>query len=998
MRRMEPGLPQPLGQSVSSHFEVLESRVLLSSTAASSLSTSSTDSTSLVAASLATPSVTATRPANGASNVGIDVFVAADVNLPNTGHGIDAATISTSTVKLFRTSDGKAVQAVVNTSGGGDAIALQPVEYLEKNTKYTFQVTSGLKDTAGASFAPYTSTFTTGNTEPATSNIRFDKVALTNATGHVFTAVTMGPDGNVYAADRDGYIIRFTVNPDGTFASSKTFKTVQTANGGGRLITGIVFDPASTAKNLILWVSHGYDALEASPDWSGKISKLTGPNLETYTDVVYDLPRSYRDHLTNQMVFGPDGALYFEQASMSAMGAPDATWGNRSEHLLSAAILRVDTKAITSPLNVKTEDGGGHYNPFKKGAPLTIYASGVRNAYDLVWTRDGHLYAPVNGSAHGGNTPSSTAPFNPDPRIDYATNGPYDGPAVQGGTNLPTQDDFLYNIQQGGYYGHPNPTRNEFVMNGGNPTSGVDPYEVTTYPVGTQPDRNYRGVAYDFGKNFSPDGIIEYKGTRFNGALDGTLLAVRYSGGDDIIALSRDKNGKITKATTGIEGFTQFVDPLDLTEDTSNGNIYVAEYGGERITLLRPNDAPLASGTRLVSSNDRMVFSDVRGGAASPTQTLTLRNKGDAPLTISQIVLQGASADQFQLLNKPTLPMTLGAGASITVNVAFNPTSTTTVTIKNASVHIVSTDTKHPTLDIALRGLPTTGIEGTNEPSLQRVLDLWQIPVNDGDATPDEYKLELPLATPNSEVVGQTLVRAAKGTPVTFTPIAVFAPTVTGTQATVGFYNVSTGARTDLWSVAQGSNQTVAPVITGTTSFNPGTETFGLYGVWPKYNNRISYSQDSKNTWDTGAAHGRMLRFYPLRNPDSTYVQNAYVVAFEGISSYSDQQDVVGIIRNVRLTNDTVKPRTVRPPVVTSTAGSITIDWPSSKDKDLLGYNIYRSDSPDGPFTKLNPNVFVGSSYIDSAAPKGTMYYWVTAVDTSGNESSPKLVSGARAT
>ena len=27
---------------------------------------------------------------------------------------------------------------------------------------------------------------------------------------------------------------------------------------------------------------------------------------------------------------------------------------------------------------------------------------GVRNAYDLVWTRDGLLYAPTNGSAAGG--------------------------------------------------------------------------------------------------------------------------------------------------------------------------------------------------------------------------------------------------------------------------------------------------------------------------------------------------------------------------------------------------------------------------------------------------------------------------------------------------------------------------------------------------------------------------------------------------------------------
>ena len=34
-----------------------------------------------------------------------------------------------------------------------------------------------------------------------------------------------------------------------------------------------------------------------------------------------------RDHLTNQIKFGPDGALYFSQPSMNAMGAPDTAWG-----------------------------------------------------------------------------------------------------------------------------------------------------------------------------------------------------------------------------------------------------------------------------------------------------------------------------------------------------------------------------------------------------------------------------------------------------------------------------------------------------------------------------------------------------------------------------------------------------------------------------------------------------------------------------------------------
>src|SRR5205085_8923508 len=136
-------------------------------------------------------------------------------------------------------------------------------------------------------------------------------------------------------------------------------------------------------------------------------------------------------------------------------------------------------------------------------APVTLYATGLRNVYDLVWTSNGQLYAPANGSAAGGNSPafdgSSAAPR----RIDQGTAGPYTGPLVPGLTNVrTTEDDYLFHISQGGYYGHPNPTRGEYVLHGGNPTSGVDPDEWTQYPVGTLPDRNFRGAdtdRYDFG-------------------------------------------------------------------------------------------------------------------------------------------------------------------------------------------------------------------------------------------------------------------------------------------------------------------------------------------------------------------------------------------------------------------------------------------------------------------------------------------------------------------
>ena len=364
-----------------------------------------------------------------------------------------------------------------------------------------------------------------------------------------------------------------------------------------KLAVGFTFDPSSTATNLIAWVTHDTFVFLDAPDWDGKLTRLSGPNLEQAEDVIINLPRSKKDHVTNSIAFGSDGALYFTQASMSAMGRADRTWGDRAEHLLSAAVLRLDVSKLgTLPLDVKTAEGGGTYNPYDANAPLTIYASGVRNAYDLVWHSNGSLYVPTNSSAAGGNTPGSVnGTLRPDGTL-------YSGQAVPALTDVQqTPTDFLYNVVKGGYYGHPNPLRGQFVMNGGNTSSANDPALLKDYPLGTAPDPNYRGYSFDFQLHASPDGAIEYKSNTFNGALKGKLMVVRYSQHKDIITLTPGgPNKDIVSAIEGyeIEGFSGFDDPLDLTEDTTKGNIYVSEYGGDgRIVLLKPVIKTNSSGT-----------------------------------------------------------------------------------------------------------------------------------------------------------------------------------------------------------------------------------------------------------------------------------------------------------------------------------------------------------------------------------------------------------------
>ncbi len=537
------------------------------------------------------PSVTESRPADGETNVVRNESVATSLDLPN--GGVDPTTLSSETVRLLRTSDGAPVAALVNTSGGFDTIILTPVDLLEANTSYRFEVTEAVRDESGAAFIPYSITFTTGTDDgrdPGLESVAFEKVALPTANDVHYTSLAIGPDGKLYASALTGQIRRFPILADGTLGAAEDIDSLVTAEGGLRLLIGLTFDPASTPGNLIVWVSHtqfafsGSNPPEYGDDWTGKITRLSGPNLEVVQDYVVGLPRSAKDHVTNSIAFGPDGAMYVPQGANSAMGAADSTWRNRPERLLSAAVLRIDTSAITSPpLDVKTEEGGS-YNPFAPGAPVTVYASGVRNAYDLVWHSNGQLYVPTNGSAAGGNTPGTPAslPASCQSRIDAGIHGPYTGPQASGLTNVrQTMPDFMFRVVENGYYGHPNPTRCEWILNGANPTAGADPAQVDTYPVGTAPDRNYRGFAFDFGLNPSTNGIIEYQNNAFDGALQGKMLIVRFSKFKDIIVLTpggaADEYNIVT-SNEGVEGLTSFLDPLALIENPANGYLYVSEF------------------------------------------------------------------------------------------------------------------------------------------------------------------------------------------------------------------------------------------------------------------------------------------------------------------------------------------------------------------------------------------------------------------------------------
>lgn len=79
----------------------------------------------------------------------------------------------------------------------------------------------------------------------------------------------------------------------------------------------------------------------------------------------------------------------------------------------------------------------------------------------------------------------------------------------------------------------------------------------------------------------------------------------------------------------------------------------------------------------------------------------------------------------------------------------------------------------------------------------------------------------------------------------------------------------------------------------------------------------------------------------------------------------------------------------------TGTKKNITLSWETANEIDNLGFNIYRSTSPEGTRTKINPYLIPGVNhgmfegaiytYVDSDVKLRTIYYyWLEDVDVSG--------------
>lgn len=223
---------------------------------------------------------------------------------------------------------------------------------------------------------------------------------------------------------------------------------------------------------------------------------------------------SDHDHGVNGLAFDQNGDMFVSVGGFTNMGLPGAGLGNHWENPLSASIVKI--------LLSKGPNFDGHItydrdlpdikHARKLSGDVEVYATGIRNAYDICFTSKSDLYATDNGPNRGFGDASTNC--QQDELETFAGNND-----VTGVTGFDRPDKVL-KIVQGAWYGHPNLNRGECQY--------IDPF-TDKDPLNNPPDpsRNYHGEISTL--KSSVDGICEYTASHFGEQLKGDIIISSYA-------------------------------------------------------------------------------------------------------------------------------------------------------------------------------------------------------------------------------------------------------------------------------------------------------------------------------------------------------------------------------------------------------------------------------------------------------------------------------------
>ncbi len=406
------------------------------------------------------------------------------------------------------------------------------------------------------------------------------------------------------------------------------------------------------------------------------------------------------------------------------------------------------------------------------------------------------------------------------------------------------------------------------------------------------------------------------------------------------------------------------------------GTVTVSSNAANSPATISLSGTGVASTVTLSANPTGLSFGNVVAGSSS-TKTVTLTNSGNSSLTISNVTVAAKDVTETGI----TLPLTLAAGKTQTMSVKFSPTAAETV-----SGNITVTNSQGSSTVVSVSGTGTqAGINLTpSSASFGNVVvgaaNSQTIQVsNPGNAT---------LTITQASVTGSGFSTNGLNLPLSINPgqsstfNAQFQPSATG----------SASGSISLVSNAAGSPTGVSLSGTGIAA----TETLSLSSTSVSFGNVDTglSSTQTETVTNTGNASIQISQIsisgtgFSLSGASvPVTLSPSQKLTFSVIFSPTTAGGASGSV--TVSSNAAGSPATIAltGSGVAATPHTVSLSWTASTST-VSGYNVYRSTTSGGGYSKVNGGLVGGVNYTDSTVQNGVTYYYVTtAVDSSGNES-----------
>ena len=429
------------------------------------------------------------------------------------------------------------------------------------------------------------------------------------------------------------------------------------------------------------------------------------------------------------------------------------------------------------------------------------------------------------------------------------------------------------------------------------------------------------------------------------------------------LTLAPGKSTAFTVSFTPTSG-TSSSSTLTLVSNAPNSptTIPLSGTGSAQVLQLTPSATSLSFGSQTLN--------------ASTTQSVTLTNTGNAAVSISQVNVAGSG---FTLNGSAPL-VTLSAGQAASFSVTFTPTVAGNAT---GSASVVSTAANSP-LSISLAGV-----------GVQPQISVVPGSVSFGTVTVGQTNSQT-ITLSNPGTANLTVTQSAgPGTGFGLTGLAFPLTLAPGksTAFTVSFTPTSgTNSSSSLTLVSNAPNSPTTIPLSGTglapvLQLTPSTTSlsFGSQAL----NASATQSVTLTNTGNAAVSISQVN----VTGTGFTLSGSAPLVTLSAGQAASFSVTFTPTAAGSDAGSASVVSTAANSPLSISLSGSgaqphfVSLAW-SETSSGVVGYNIYSSTQPSGPYSRLNTAPVATMAYTDNTVQSGqTYYYWITALDSSGDES-----------